>query len=118
VLAFDHNGRVVSQGKAADLSLLPTYIHNLEGKTANTDDKTPATDNADGGKSQAEKKTDGKSLDQSRKTGDWSTYKYYLQAMGWWRMATFLLLVAVNELFVGFQCEHSLLCITPVPVIC
>ena len=37
------------------------------------------------------------------RTGDWSTYKYYIRALGPGRMLLFLLLVSVNETFTGLE---------------
>ena len=39
--------------------------------------------------------------DESRKTGDWKVYKYYLRALGTWGMFGFVSLVAANETLIG-----------------
>ena len=96
---------MVRQGRISNLSLPTDYLHDLEARHADTDEKLPEEDQASGGEPQRDKKTDTKIADQTRKTGDWTSYKYYIHAMGWWRLATFLLLVAVNEAFTGLQCK-------------
>lgn len=43
---------------------------------------------------------------ENRKTGDWTTYKYYIQALGSWRILIFLLLVAINATLVTVEGRH------------
>jgi hypothetical protein len=96
------------------LDFPPGYIDSLAGASDHDNDPVISAYPGSSSKEQTEKeKTNGKATEKSRQTGDWSTYKYYMQAMGWWRMLMFVLLVAVDETFTGLQSKPHLVLYGP-----
>lgn len=103
ILALDQSGEIVGQGTFQDLNLPRSYIHNLEDVSADEKGDKTIDDTVDLGDARKKSNSDAKATDEGRKTGDWSTYKYYIRALGPWRMLLFLLLVSVNETFTGLE---------------
>lgn len=101
ILVMDHEGRIVEQGKFAELNIPGSYIHDLKIELI-TEDKTSSEGRND--ETQPSDETQQPLVaatkvqsDESRKTGDWTTYKYYARALGRWNLALFFIFVATNN---------------------
>jgi ATP-binding cassette subfamily C (CFTR/MRP) protein 1 len=109
ILALDQSGRVIEQGTFADLSLAGSYIESLQVKleeqSREEETHESPTKLADAPKAGPAAAT--VVLDQGRKTGDWTTYKYYSRALGPPALLIFVGFVTVNETFAGMTCEFS-----------
>lgn len=109
ILILNDNGRLVEQGTFAELNVAGSYIHDLQIKV----DENPSHDGVEEDINNIIDSTDAliqasaAAGDRTRKTGDWSIYKYYVQALGPWGMIMFGCLVAGNETFVGMGSESS-----------
>ncbi|KAI0803754.1 P-loop containing nucleoside triphosphate hydrolase protein [Xylaria sp. FL0064] len=105
ILAMNESGKIVEQGKFADLNVPGRYVHSL--KISNPQSSTQADE---GSLPISDQSTDTKDVpieaqnqDSSRRTGDWATYKYYTAALGRWKLLVFLAFVTVNEAANGIQ---------------
>lgn len=110
VLALNQDGKIVEQGDFAKLNVPGTYIHTLQVKVhdeeASHQDRGDVVEDAVTN-SQTHLLSAEAVADDSRKTGDWATYKYYARALGPWGMFMFVALVAGNETFVGMASKCS-----------
>ncbi|KAH8664569.1 ABC transporter [Xylariales sp. PMI_506] len=102
ILAFNQSGELVEQGKFADINIPGSYIYSLRVKL----EKEAHEDeiNEDGIESDIRpqtKPTSQAELDESRKTGDWTVYKYYGRVLGPLRLLIFAMFVASHEVFTG-----------------
>lgn len=91
----------MEQGKFAELNVPGSYIHDLKiklvtedkARTQCQDDEAHPIDETQKALVDANKAES----DESRKTGDWTTYKYYARALGRWNLALFFIFVAANN---------------------
>lgn len=110
VFALDHQGKVVEKGSFAELNHPRTYIHTL--KVQPDDDASPE-ETTEAGKGDvpastpAITDTKAKDLDDSRRTGNWSVYKYYVLALGPWKLLLFILLTAGHVASSGLGGKHA-----------
>lgn len=104
ILALDQDGKIVEQGKFAELNVPGNYIHTLQVKLqedqASHENKGEVVDDFTDNP-QTNLPSAKAVADDGRKAGDWATYKYYARALGPWSMAVFVGLVAVQETFFG-----------------
>ena len=104
ILVLNENGKLVEQGTFAELNTAGSYIHDLQIKP---EGEEPGRDGVDEQTNVTIDSTDAllqpakAAGDTSRKTGDWSIYRYYVRALGPWGMIMFIGLVAGNETFMG-----------------
>jgi ATP-binding cassette, subfamily C (CFTR/MRP), member 1 len=109
IVALDETGSIVEQGTFTQLNAPGSYVNSLkiileEVQQGGAPSDAIAYSNASGPEPIPPKAT----IDESRKTGDIATYKYYIRALGGWIMLLWLLLVAVNAFFHGFSCKSLL----------
>ncbi|KAI8944427.1 P-loop containing nucleoside triphosphate hydrolase protein [Xylaria longipes] len=103
ILAMNGSGKIVEQGKFADLNVPGRYVHSLKidiQSATEVDDiqaiKEDSTESKD-----IPTETQGK--DSSRQTGDWATYKYYATVLGRSKLLVFVAFVTLNEAANGLQ---------------
>ena len=88
---------MVEKGSFAELNHRGTYIHTLK---VQPDDNTSAEETTERVKDDSSASTPSntgsksKDPDDSRRTGNWSVYKYYVLALGPWKLLLFILLTA------------------------
>lgn len=91
----------MEQGKFAELNVPGTYIHELQVELLEKDDLSHNQASGDIGPSDAGQQplidATKSEADESRKTGDWKTYKYYARALGPYYLFLFFILVAGNH---------------------
>ncbi|KAI1862215.1 uncharacterized protein JN550_010371 [Neoarthrinium moseri] len=102
ILALDHEGRVVEQGTFQKLSIAGNYIQSLQVKLeeqCHTEEQGAKIEELE----KASKSGPSATVtdDMARKTGDWSTWKYYTRALGRWPLALFVGFITVNEVFIA-----------------
>ncbi|KUI53472.1 Multidrug resistance-associated protein 1 [Cytospora mali] len=101
ILVFNEDGRIVEQGSFAELNVAGNYIYTLKVKLqeeeAGHDHKYEIEESDDN--RQALLPYAKAIADNSRKTGDWATYRYYARALGPWGMLMFVGLVTGNKIF-------------------
>lgn len=109
ILALNQVGELVEQGNFTELNVAGNYIYNLQVKLEESshDDKDGSTTDSND-KLQSQIPSTTSVADESRKTGDWTIYKYYVRALGPWSMVGFVALVAVNEAFFGVASKFSI----------
>ena len=110
IFAMNHQGKVVEKGSFAELNCPGTYVHTLRvqpadgarleetTETGKCDVPTPKTSNS-GAKTH--------DSDASRRTGNWSVYKYYALALGPWKLLLFISLTAGHVTSSGLGGEHG-----------
>ncbi|KAK5633576.1 hypothetical protein RRF57_009290 [Xylaria bambusicola] len=105
ILAMNESGKIVEQGSFSELNVPGCYVHSLrinnpqslagvDGEPSPANQYTTAYQNAP---------VETQDQDASRRTGDWATYKYYIAALGRWKLLLFLAFVTVNETANGVQ---------------
>lgn len=92
-------GEVVEQGSFTELNVPGKYTYGLQVKiehafadSENVNDATISDDT-----SEAAPTTEDNASDESRKAGDWTVYKYYVQALGPIRLSIFVLLAVSHS---------------------
>lgn len=97
IFALNHQGKVVEKGSFAELNCPGTYVHTL--RVQPEDDSRPE-ETTETGKGDVPAPTPTNSgpkaedTDASRRTGNWSVYKYYALALGPWKLLLFISLTA------------------------
>lgn len=108
ILALDENGTISEQGTFEELNLPGKYIYSLQ---VISEERRHLSDNAESeelGEVAKAKATTKAAESLARKTGDWATYKYYTRALGRWPLLVFVILVTINETFVGLNSKTDL----------
>ncbi|ORY71658.1 multidrug resistance-related protein [Pseudomassariella vexata] len=102
ILVLDQTGTLIEQGTFSELNVPGNYIHRLQVKLEeeNRHEETDGT-TAQPYARPKNVRSETSVADESRKTGDWTTYKYYIRSLGPWYMATFVALVAANDVCSG-----------------
>lgn len=110
ILVLEQNGELVQQGSFAELNSTGRYVRDMELKLA---EETPSHD-GDDAKAEHTGETDRvrvlpivANADESRKTGDWTIYKYYAHALGPLGLVLFVSLVAGQSVFRAISSESS-----------
>ncbi|TGJ88504.1 hypothetical protein E0Z10_g256 [Xylaria hypoxylon] len=106
VLAMDESGMIIEQGKFSDLNVPGRYIYSLkintlQPSTVVDDEFLPGIEEDSMGPEDVTAETQDQ--DSSRQTGDWATYKYYVTALGRWKLLLFVAFVTINEVAGGIQ---------------
>lgn len=89
---------VVEQGRFAELNVPGNYIHELQAELYEEGEISHNKNSDNTGSSDASLRplaaATKAEVDESRKTGDWATYKYYARALGPWYLLLFSSFVA------------------------
>lgn len=112
LIVLGEDGNVIEQGTFKTLTKAGNYIHNLELTRNNV---RPSETDIDNSHIEMEREiitgpvqTSRLPVDESRQTGDWRIYTYYMKSLGWLSLFTFFLLITANATFGAFQCEYHL----------
>ncbi|CAN8102283.1 unnamed protein product [Discula destructiva] len=102
ILVLNHEGRIVEQGKFVDLNVPGSYIHDLQIEFLEKDETSGQSRDDEPAQvfdrsMQPLVDANKAELNESRKTGDWTTYKYYARALGPWYLFLFFSFVAANH---------------------
>lgn len=106
VIALDEQGQIIGQGQPTKIHVPADYLVKLESKSQeleNTNALESGNNTTEAAATSTERKQAGAKTDHTRKKGNWNTYKYYIQAVGIWRISCFFLLVATNSAFNALQ---------------
>ncbi|KAI0201172.1 P-loop containing nucleoside triphosphate hydrolase protein [Astrocystis sublimbata] len=104
ILAMNEYGKIVEQGKFAELNVPGRYVHSLRINTQSTldlGDEDQTSKQYIAGSTGFQAAVEGK--DSGRQTGDWATYKYYVAALGRSKLLLFVVFVILNEAANGVQ---------------
>ncbi|KAI0143174.1 P-loop containing nucleoside triphosphate hydrolase protein [Xylariaceae sp. FL1272] len=96
---MSQQGQIVEQGSFSDLNTPGSYIHGLRINAVDTD--TRGTEDSDvlpmkDDNAQATSASLSQSMDSTRQTGDWRTYKYYIKSLGTFKLLGFVLLTVIT----------------------
>lgn len=117
ILALGQSGEVVGHGTFQELDFPAGYARELDNLPQGNSDKTLEDEQNILSGIYDKSKAEDAAVDESRKVGDWATYKFYFKSLGWTRLFLFVLFVSINQLFQGLQssCDpsgHTLKCST------
>ncbi|KAI1841484.1 hypothetical protein JX266_012324 [Neoarthrinium moseri] len=100
ILVLDENGTLIKHGTFFELNTTERYIHNLqlrlEEEPSDHSDR-PLNDGSQGEFEQDATPSATAQANETRKTGDWLIYKYYLRALGPLSLVLFLGFVSVTS---------------------
>lgn len=99
ILALSPDGRIAEQGVFSELNLPGSYIHSLRVNDTRDDGSQYHGDDVAAEQDGSPRRGVQPSTllpDETRKTGDWTTYKYYARALGFLNMLIFALLIISN----------------------
>ncbi|KAI9848831.1 MAG: hypothetical protein M1837_006347 [Sclerophora amabilis] len=94
IIALGNQGKIVEQGTFANLNSTSGYVHSLSLRNQSSKEKTkaeiiPATEAV------IDLPATVSPIDPTRRTGDLTTYKYYIDKIGWLSSLLFLVLCAL-----------------------
>ncbi|ETS81268.1 hypothetical protein PFICI_06270 [Pestalotiopsis fici W106-1] len=95
IIALNSSGELVEQGSFIELNVPGTYTYGLQVKVERglADKEHGNKETVTNNKPEAAPATKESASDESRQTGDWTVYKYYMQALGPMKLLIFVLLV-------------------------
>lgn len=108
IIALNSSGEAVEQGTLEELNVPGKYIHSLKVQLQGEDDGVYLDKHVLSTEEILQPvKAAAAAIDQSRKRGDWSIYKYYAKSLGYWGLGMFGLIVAVQETSHGLASTYK-----------